>query len=33
VLVNNAGRGLLGAVEETTDAEARAVFDTMCSAC
>jgi len=28
VLVNNAGRGLLGAVEEVTDAEARAVFDT-----
>lgn len=28
VLVNNAGRGLLGAVEEATDAEARAVFDT-----
>lgn len=28
VLVNNAGRGLLGAVEETSDAEARAVFDT-----
>lgn len=28
VLVNNAGRGLLGAVEEITDTEARAVFDT-----
>ncbi|MBP2474439.1 NAD(P)-dependent dehydrogenase (short-subunit alcohol dehydrogenase family) [Crossiella equi] len=28
VLVNNAGRGLVGAVEETTDAEHRAVFDT-----
>ncbi len=28
VLVNNAGRGLLGAVEEATDAEARAVYDT-----
>lgn len=28
VLVNNAGRGLLGAVEEVTDAEARSVFDT-----
>ncbi|AHH95291.1 oxidoreductase [Kutzneria viridogrisea] len=28
VLVNNAGRGLLGAVEEATDAEVRAVFDT-----
>ncbi|PZG12873.1 oxidoreductase [Nonomuraea aridisoli] len=28
VLVNNAGRGLLGAVEEASDAEARAVFDT-----
>lgn len=27
VLVNNAGRGLVGAVEETTDAEVRAVFD------
>ncbi|MFE9355133.1 SDR family NAD(P)-dependent oxidoreductase [Streptomyces olivaceoviridis] len=27
VLVNNAGRGLVGAVEETSDAEARAVFD------
>ncbi|MCD5316645.1 SDR family oxidoreductase [Kineosporia babensis] len=27
VLVNNAGRGLLGALEEITDAEARAVFD------
>ncbi|MFF3763082.1 oxidoreductase [Streptomyces sp. NPDC001922] len=27
VLVNNAGRGLLGAVEETSDAEARAIFD------
>jgi NAD(P)-dependent dehydrogenase (short-subunit alcohol dehydrogenase family) len=27
VLVNNAGRGLLGAVEEVSDAEARAVFD------
>ncbi|MEU1603821.1 SDR family NAD(P)-dependent oxidoreductase [Micromonospora matsumotoense] len=27
VLVNNAGRGLLGAVEEATDAEVRAVFD------
>ena len=27
VLVNNAGRGLLGAVEEATDAECRAVFD------
>lgn len=28
VLVNNAGRGLLGAVEEIGDAEARTVFDT-----
>lgn len=28
VLVNNAGRGLLGAVEEVTDTEARSVFDT-----
>jgi NAD(P)-dependent dehydrogenase (short-subunit alcohol dehydrogenase family) len=27
VLVNNAGRGLLGAVEEVSDAEARAAFD------
>ncbi|WP_426245823.1 oxidoreductase [Nocardioides sp. LHG3406-4] len=27
VLVNNAGRGLIGAVEETTDGAARAVFD------
>jgi NAD(P)-dependent dehydrogenase (short-subunit alcohol dehydrogenase family) len=27
VLVNNAGRGLVGAVEETSDAEARALFD------
>lgn len=27
VLVNNAGRGLVGAIEETSDAEARAVFD------
>jgi NAD(P)-dependent dehydrogenase (short-subunit alcohol dehydrogenase family) len=27
VLVNNAGRGLLGAVEEATDEEVRAVFD------
>lgn len=27
VLVNNAGRGLLGAVEEITDAEARSLFD------
>jgi NAD(P)-dependent dehydrogenase (short-subunit alcohol dehydrogenase family) len=27
VLVNNAGRGLLGGVEEITDREARAVFD------
>ncbi|MCI2422399.1 oxidoreductase [Saccharopolyspora sp. K220] len=27
VLVNNAGYGLLGAVEETSDAEARALFD------
>lgn len=32
VLVNNAGRGLLGAVEEVSDAEARAVFDTNSSA-
>lgn len=28
VLVNNAGYGLFGAVEEITDAEARAIFDT-----
>ena len=28
VLVNNAGYGLVGAVEEVSDAEARAVFDT-----
>ncbi|MCK2244034.1 MULTISPECIES: oxidoreductase [unclassified Crossiella] len=28
VLVNNAGRGLLGTVEEVSDAEVRAVFDT-----
>lgn len=28
VVVNNAGRGVLGAVEEVSDAEARAVFDT-----
>ncbi|MFD9741019.1 oxidoreductase [Umezawaea sp. NPDC059074] len=28
IVVNNAGRGLLGAVEETTDAAARAVYDT-----
>ncbi|HEY0495959.1 MAG TPA: oxidoreductase [Kutzneria sp.] len=27
VLVNNAGRGLLGAVEEASDAEVRAVYD------
>jgi NAD(P)-dependent dehydrogenase (short-subunit alcohol dehydrogenase family) len=27
VLVNNAGRGLVGAIEEASDAEARAVFD------
>ncbi|AZM61086.1 MULTISPECIES: SDR family NAD(P)-dependent oxidoreductase [unclassified Streptomyces] len=27
VLVNNAGRGLLGALEEVTDAEARSLFD------
>ena len=27
VLVNNAGRGLLGAVEEATDDEVRAIFD------
>src|ERR1700752_3619071 len=27
VLVNNAGRGLVGTVEETSDAEARALFD------
>jgi NAD(P)-dependent dehydrogenase (short-subunit alcohol dehydrogenase family) len=26
-LVNNAGRGLVGSVEETSDAEARAIFD------
>lgn len=26
-LVNNAGRGLVGAIEETSDAEARAAFD------
>jgi NAD(P)-dependent dehydrogenase (short-subunit alcohol dehydrogenase family) len=28
VVVNNAGRGLVGAVEEVSDAEARSVFDT-----
>ncbi len=28
VLVNNAGRGLLGAVEEASDAEIRAIYDT-----
>ncbi len=28
VLINNAGRGLLGAVEEASDAEVRAVYDT-----
>jgi NAD(P)-dependent dehydrogenase (short-subunit alcohol dehydrogenase family) len=28
VLVNNAGRGLLGAVEEASDSEVRAVFET-----
>ncbi|MBU8823811.1 oxidoreductase [Mycolicibacterium goodii] len=28
VLVNNAGRGILGAVEEVSDSEARAVFET-----
>lgn len=28
VLINNAGRGLLGAVEEASDAAARAVYDT-----
>ena len=28
VLVNNAGRGLLGAVEEATDADVRAVYET-----
>jgi NAD(P)-dependent dehydrogenase (short-subunit alcohol dehydrogenase family) len=27
VLVNNAGRGLIGAIEETSDAEARELFD------
>ncbi|MCX6470299.1 MAG: oxidoreductase [Corynebacteriales bacterium] len=27
VLVNNAGRGIIGAVEEVTDSEARSVFD------
>ncbi|WP_432534992.1 SDR family oxidoreductase [Kineococcus arenarius] len=27
VLVNNAGRGLLGAIEEVSDAEARSLFD------
>lgn len=28
VLVNNAGYGLLGSVEETGDSEAKAIFDT-----
>lgn len=28
VLVNNAGRGLLGAVEESSDAEVRSIYDT-----
>lgn len=28
VLVNNAGRGLVGAVEESTDAEIRSIYDT-----
>lgn len=28
VLVNNAGYGIIGALEETTDAETRAIFDT-----
>ena len=33
VLVNNAGRGLLGAVEEASTEEVRAVFDTNVSGC
>ena len=32
IVVNNAGRGLLAAVEEATDAAARAVLTPMCSA-